>query len=184
MKLKDCFTVDAHKYNQVPSSWIKRFLLLYYSQSYSMPVYLRLTEYFFAKYKKTNNKVYLMFAHFFKRKNETKNQFEHGFNHNIAFGTLFHHTNVTINDEISIGNNVQIFKNVTFALSNGKVCSIGDHSIIFSHVIILGKIIGRNCVIGAGNVLIYKIPDNSVVTGNPASIIKQCENAHEYLEHI
>ena len=147
-----------------------------------MPVYLRLTEYFYKRYKCTNIIVYLLLAQYFKRKNEVINQFEHGFQHNISAGTLFHHTGITMNDGIRIGKNVQLFKNITFAQVDGRVCEIGDDSVIFSHVIILGKRIGRNCVIGAGSVVISDIPDCSVVVGNPARVVKKCRVAHDYLE--
>ena len=77
---------------------------------------------------------------------------------------------------------MQIFKNVTFAKVNNKVCEIGKGSVIFSHVIILGKKIGNNCVVGAGSVVTKDVPDNSIVAGNPARIIKKCKNAFEFLE--
>jgi acetyltransferase-like isoleucine patch superfamily enzyme len=183
MTLKECFTVDEHKYNVVSRNWLKRIYNLYMTQRYSMPVYLRLTEYFYKKYVDKKNKFYLLLAQYFKRKNEVVNQFEHGFEHNIAYGTLFHHTGVTLPSNTVIGKNVQIFKNVTLALVDGKECEIGEGSVIFSHVIILGKRIGKNCVIGAGSVVTKDIPDNCIVAGNPAKIIKKCNNAHDYLEY-
>ena len=186
MTFKDCFVIDQHKYNPVPKNWFKRINLLYSRQRYSMPVFLRLTEYFYEKSvnskTKITRKIMLGISNYCRRKNETLNQFEHGYFHNIAPGTLFHHTGVTLTNNIKIGKNVQIFKNVTLALVNGKTCEIGDNSVIFSHVLILGKKIGKNCVIGGGSIVIHDVPDNSVVAGNPAKIIKRCENAHDYLE--
>ena len=41
------------------------------------------------------------------------------------------------------------------------------------HVIIIGDItIGNNVTIGAGAVVVKDVPDNAVVVGNPARIIK------------
>lgn len=51
--------------------------------------------------------------------------------------------------------------------------SIGDNSFIgFGSHINPGVSIGRNCVVGARSVVTKNIPDNSIVAGNPARILK------------
>lgn len=50
--------------------------------------------------------------------------------------------------------------------------NIGNNCFIGWGAIILPNIkIGNNCIIGAGTIVTRDIPDNSVVTGNPAKII-------------
>lgn len=52
----------------------------------------------------------------------------------------------------------------------GDNCFIGWGSIILPNVKI-----GNNCIVGAGTVLAKSIPENSVVVGNPARIIKKTD---------
>lgn len=54
---------------------------------------------------------------------------------------------------------------------------IGDHTWIGSNVFILpGVNIGCNCVIGANSVVTKNIPDNSIVGGVPAKLIRLKKN--------
>lgn len=57
----------------------------------------------------------------------------------------------------------------------GKI-KIGDNTFVGVNCIILPNTeIGKNCIVGAGSVVRGKIPDNSVVMGNPAKIIMKTE---------
>lgn len=50
--------------------------------------------------------------------------------------------------------------------------SVGDNTYIGLNCIFLpGTRVGKNCIIGAGSVVRGNIPDNSIVVGNPASVI-------------
>lgn len=61
----------------------------------------------------------------------------------------------------------------------GRV-TIGDYSFIGAGAIILpGVAIGKNVIVGAGNIVTKDIPDNTVVAGNPARIMCSTE---DYLE--
>lgn len=184
MNFAKIFTLDKHKYNKIPNNFALKFFFIFFNQRYSMPVLLRLTEYFYRLSVSSTHLscIYKVLAIFPKRLNEVLNQFEHGYSHHIAPGVLFHHTGVTLAEGTTIQANVQIFKNVTLALSKKRTCDIGKNTVIFSHVLVLGASIGENCVIGGGSVVISDIPSNSVVVGNPGRIIKKCNSTLDYLE--
>lgn len=60
---------------------------------------------------------------------------------------------------------------------NELVPTIGDNVSLGANVSILGDIvIGNNVVIGAGSVVVKDVPDNCVVAGNPARVIKYLKN--------
>ena len=50
---------------------------------------------------------------------------------------------------------------------------IGDNSFVGAFSLLMpGTIIGRDCIIGAGSVVRGRIPDGSIVLGNPGSVIR------------
>lgn len=96
----------------------------------------------------------------------------------IGKGTIFAHSalGVTIHPKAVIGNNCKILQHVTIGGKQGagnKLPIIGDNVLIGVGAIVLGNIrIGNNAIIGAGSVVLKDVPDNAVVVGNPAHIIK------------
>ncbi len=93
---------------------------------------------------------------------------------------------VTIEDEVFIGHNVSFIndrypratnEDGTMQLDSDwtlektlikRRASIGTGS-----TIMCGVTIGENAIIGAGSVVIHDVPDNTIVAGNPAHIIRQ-----------
>lgn len=88
---------------------------------------------------------------------------------------LYHGQGLVIHENTIIGKNVILRHNTTIGAldSSSKAPKIGDNVNIASNTVILGDIsIGNNVTIGAGSIVIKSIPDNCVVVGNPARIIK------------
>ncbi len=96
---------------------------------------------------------------------------------------------------IEIGDNVTITQRVTFHTHDGGVglfrkeypginvfgrIKIGNNVFIGSHSIFLpGVTVGNNVLIAAGSVISKDIPDNVVVGGVPAKVIKSIEDYKE-----
>lgn len=82
-------------------------------------------------------------------------------------GLIYHHVGIT--HDCEIGDFVEISPGAKLL----GACQIGDFVSIGANATILPKIkIGNNVTIGAGSVVTKNIPDNSVVVGIPARIIK------------
>ncbi|MBQ4819569.1 hypothetical protein [Aquimarina sp. MMG016] len=92
----------------------------------------------------------------------------------LGGGILTGHPYSTILNADSIGENFYVNHLVTVGEVNGKRPTIGNNVSVNTGSIIIGDItIGDNCVIGAGSVVVKDVPDNCVVVGNPARIIKK-----------
>ena len=101
------------------------------------------------------------------------------FGDNIGSGLLvFHNTGCVVYPERA-GKNLTVGHLVTIgegpADETGRTDPIiGDNVRIFTGSIVFGPItVGNNVTIGAGTVLYKSVPDNCIVVGNPARIIKK-----------
>lgn len=61
--------------------------------------------------------------------------------------------------------------------------TIGDNVTLGANVVIIGNVrIGNNVTIGAGSVVVKDVPDNAIVVGNPARIIKY-NSSHDNIDN-
>ncbi len=92
---------------------------------------------------------------------------------------------VVINRECVIGENCTIGKGVVIGGRSGNpvVPHLGNSVLVGSNAVIIGPVkVGNHAQIGAGAVVVHDVPENAVVVGNPARVIKingvKCDDSH------
>ena len=91
----------------------------------------------------------------------------------IGKGLLIAHSYSTVLNAESIGDNFSCIHCTTLGKKDDKRPVIGDNVTIGCHACIIGGVhIGNNVTIGAGAVVVKDVPDNAIVVGNPAKIIR------------
>ena len=98
----------------------------------------------------------------------------------IGEGTVFPHDALgsVFHSEVKIGKNCKILHGVTMGGRAGHkgLPNIGDNVLIGVHAQILGNVkIGNNSIVGAGAIVTHDVPDNVVVVGNPARILRRID---------
>ena len=94
---------------------------------------------------------------------------------------IYHSVGIVIGHEVVIGDNCEIFQNVTIGSNrkekNGRYMpTIGNNVSIGSGAVVVGAItIGDNVTIGANSYVANDVVDNVVVAGCPARIISVLE---------
>jgi acetyltransferase-like isoleucine patch superfamily enzyme len=108
-----------------------------------------------------------------------------GNNVGISGATIYARKSITIGDNTNIGGNSKILDNDFHPLEIearnadikekigtrpvviGRNCFIGCNALILK-----GTVLGQGCVVGAGSVVSGEFPENVVIAGNPARIIR------------
>ena len=91
----------------------------------------------------------------------------------MGSGCMPVHSFATVLNAERIGNNFVCRNNTTVGYGNGGRPVIGDNVDLGVNVVIIGGIkVGSNVIVGAGSVVVKDVPDNCVVAGNPAKIIR------------
>ena len=88
---------------------------------------------------------------------------------------IWHYGYIIINQSVHIGRNITIYPGVEIGhkVIGGGCPLIGDDVFIGAGVKIFGAIkIGNNVTIAANAVVLHDIPDNAIVAGIPAKVVK------------
>lgn len=90
---------------------------------------------------------------------------------------IHHYSCIIITPEAKIGRNLSIYQGVTIGrVHSGTrigVPTIGNNVTLFAGCKVIGNVkIGNNVIVGSNSVVTHDIPDNAIVAGVPAKILR------------
>ena len=91
----------------------------------------------------------------------------------IGDGFMAYHPYAIVLNAEKIGSNFTCLQCTTLGYGKGGRPKIGNNVSLGANVVIIGGVtIGDNVTVGAGSVVVKDVPENSVVAGNPARVIR------------
>jgi serine O-acetyltransferase len=171
MNTKELIHSDFEAYHS-NSSFLKEYL---FNRGLRITVWLRL-----AQYTKKNNKLIYPLIRFIYGRVSTKYGVHIPVSVKIGKSLMIYHGfGLVVNGGSVIGDNVKLQHGVTLAIKDGKNPIIGDNVVISPGSKIIGVNIGNNVLIGANSVVTKDIPDNAIIAGVPAKILRYKEIIHQ-----
>lgn len=173
--LKEYIRKDCEKYG-VKFTFFHPFI---YSETYNVYRYLRTLRYleYYLNNKHGIFNTLMYFYYWYNHRRLSQKTMMTIAPNTLGKGCLIMHPGFRrIVPSTKVGVNCTILPNVLLGKKHPGDCriEIGDNCYISTNVTILGPVkIGDNVIIGAGAVVVSDIPDNTVVAGVPAKIIKR-----------
>ena len=104
-------------------------------------------------------------------------------NGGIGGGLMVSHNHCVVYPK-ETGKNFRVGPRVVIG-RNGDFPTFGDNVYVAANATVVGNIrIGSNVIIGAGAVVTKDVPDNVVVVGNPARVIRTIDNDERLINEI
>lgn len=177
-ELEKLISEDLKAYNSTDKSFAKFCIRYFKTPGFKITVWMRCCKFLSDK---VFLRVFYLLARLYYRHLQVKYGIQIGYKLNIKGGfSINHYGGIVIGQGANIWKNFNIRHSLTVGHVNGKTPIIGDNVLCGANVVIIGGItIGDNCIIGAGSVVVKSIPDNSVVVGNPAHVIKKISDKNK-----
>lgn len=84
-----------------------------------------------------------------------------------------HYIGIVVGAGVTLGDDCTIYQNVTLGQNRNEFPTVGDGVIIYAGAKIIGGVhIGSGAIIGANSVVVSDVPENAVVGGIPAKVIR------------